>query len=150
MLEYARASAENLLAGVGVEATASTELAKHHGAVLAADGLQSTAWLCAETDRAPWIALELAKPVRARAVLLSHANANPLEIDHAGRATRVEVRVNDGRTVVAADMDADPMRKTEIPLAASTVLRSLEVRVVAFEGGTKHPKSTGLAEIELR
>jgi hypothetical protein len=150
MLDYARDAAASKLALTKLEASSSSQFAEWSQARHAFDGFQGSGWLFAAADKEPWIAVELEKAQRVRSLVLSHANANPAELDEYARATRVALYVNRESAPIEFDLDADPMKKTEIALPAPVVLRNFKLVVLAFTGGTSNKSISGFAEIEAR
>lgn len=116
----------------------------------AADGLQGTGWRCRDDDRAPWISVDLNRAVRADRLLLSqHYDFRHQDPAHAGRITRVEVRINGEKRGIVAAMDPDPERKTEIELPTKPI-RTFEIRVLERTPGEGGADGVGFNEIELQ
>lgn len=148
MLDYAAASAKNLLAGAKRNAKASSQRSERHLAIDAFDGLQFTAWVAADDDRAATWTLELDKPLRAKSVWLSQAAAHAGQLAEFGRITRIALSIDDGKPIEFA-LDADPLRKTECALPKVSSFKRLTIRVVALAPDGP-ARGGGFAEIELR
>ena len=148
MLEYARDAAANAFVGQEIELTVSTEESEFHPKGDALDGLQGTAWWAREDDPEPWIRLECEKGVRLKEVWVSPAAANEVAQSACARYERVELRVNDAKVPIEAELERDPRLKTKVVLPRTMLVRRLEIRIVGVrrEAG----KCVGVAEIEGR
>lgn len=146
-LRYPSDPDRNLLVGRDVRVTASSS----YGGQLpeqAVDGKLSTRWHCDLADATPWIRIEPKRAFRARRVLLSHAWPR-LSHAHAPRPSRVELAVNGDERVLQAEVDPDPLLKTEIDLGKALRIHSLEIRVLASRDRTVGDDAVGFSEIEL-
>jgi hypothetical protein len=150
LLEYARESAAEGVHTATPTAAASSQLNAWSHAAAACDGLQGTSWLCAADDATPTLTIALKRPLRAKSVLLGHANANARERDRWARATKVRVSINDDAQVVETELGPDVLRKAEVALDKPVVVRRLAIRVLAMQGGTENARVSGFAEVELR
>ncbi|MCK6448645.1 MAG: hypothetical protein L6Q99_19810 [Planctomycetes bacterium] len=148
MLDYAAAAAKNLLANVKRTAKASSQRSDRHIAIDACDGLQFTAWVAADDDRAATWTLELDKPLRAKSVWLSQAAAHAGQLAEFGRIARVAISCDDGKPIEFA-LDADPLRKTECTFAKPSSFKRLTIRVLELAPSSP-ARGGGFAEIELR
>lgn len=115
----------------------------------AVDGFQGRGWLSSkpEVDGAPWIEVELDKPVRANLVKVTHASADAFDPNRFGRAVRVRLTVNRGAQKHVVDVGSDERVKHEIPFRTTRVKR-LRIEVLDRVKGTHHTAS-GFGEIEL-
>lgn len=150
MLDYAAAEGANKFRATNVRVQASSELSSLSSGARAFDGLQSLAWRFKPDDPAPTLTAEFDKPVRVQSLSFSHANASPLELNHDARITQLALRFNKSSEEQLLTWGGEPLEKLVYQLEKPLVLRTLTVRVVAFEGGAVNPRVSGLAEIEAR
>ncbi len=139
----------NLLKDTDPEVTVSSRWGGGWSERQAVDGVQASAWLSAkpDVDGAPWIEVELDKPVRANLVKVTHAAANPLDPDRYGRATRIRLIVNRGAQKVVADIGSQEHMKHEIHFRTTRVKR-IRIEILDRVRGAHHIAS-GFSEIEL-
>ncbi|MBM3987306.1 MAG: hypothetical protein FJ294_05050 [Planctomycetes bacterium] len=149
MLEYARAAASNKLEQTEVSARCSSQLASFTNAGAICDGYQGTGWAFAPTDTEPSITLELEKAQRAKLVILSQYDANRATAGELGRIRRVALYLNKDSTAIEFDLSGDALMKHELALPKPAVVRSLRLRVLAWDKGSLQPVG-GFSEIELR
>ncbi|MBM3990723.1 MAG: hypothetical protein FJ298_06910 [Planctomycetes bacterium] len=149
MLEYARAAASNKLELTEVQARCSSQLASFTHAGAACDGYQGTGWAFAPTDTDPSITLELERPQRAKLVLLSQYDANRAASGEFARIRRVALHLNKESAGIEFDLSSDTLMKHELVLPRPAVVRSLRLRVLAWDAGKLQPVG-GFSEIELR
>ena len=152
LFSFAQDSARNLVAQVGATVTASSFRDAGWAPHLAADNFQSRGWLSADGDLRPVLALALAKPVRADAVLVSPLGdwVKQIAPDFAPRVRRVEVAVDGGKGGTFELVLPDDGRKGVLRWPRPMVVRRLDVRVLDAEGGTQRKGGVGLAEVELQ
>jgi hypothetical protein len=119
-------------------------------AKLAVDGLQSTYWACKEGDAAPWISVELDKPVEARTIVLGQLNRRVADDGTFDRIKKVEIAVNGGKPF-AVELEADDLAPTFVPLAASGPVKKLEIKILerAPGKGKERKGRAGFTEIGL-
>ena len=145
-LAYAEEAKNNLLRGVDVHASASSQISGEE-ASRAVDGHYSTRWHCATNDKNPKLKLALGRPIRGRKIAFSHGWPRP-KYTESQRPLRGELIIN-GRETVPWQMDPDPMMKTTIDLGKSHRIRSLELRIT----GTLYAKlgdgAFGFSEVEV-
>ncbi len=149
MLEYARAYASNKLEQTEVSARCTSQLASftHAGAIC--DGYQGTGWAFAPTDSEPSITLDLEKAQRTKLVLLSQYDSSRATLGQLGRIRRVALYLNKDMTPIEFELPEDMLRKHELALPKPAVVRSLRIRVLAWDKGSLQPVG-GFSEIELR
>ena len=138
----------NLLKGVKKYVTASSEWSDGWRAARAVDGLQGPSWLSAKPDKdpAPWIQIELEKPVRANLIKLTHVLDN-LKPGWYGRANRIRILVNRGKQKFVVNLGTDEFIKYEIPIKRTRV-RELRIEMLDRVKGKNHV-AAGFGEIEL-
>jgi len=149
MLEYARAAASNKLEQTEVSARCSSQLASFTNAGAICDGYQGTGWAFAPTDAEPSITLELEKAQRTKLVILSQYDASRATAGELGRIRRVALYLNKDSTAIEFDLSGDALMKHELALPKPAVVRSLRLRVLAWDKGSLQPVG-GFSEIELR
>ncbi|MFM7297063.1 MAG: discoidin domain-containing protein, partial [Planctomycetota bacterium] len=149
MLEYARAAASNKLEQTEVSARCSSQLASFTNAGAICDGYQGTGWAFAPTDAEPSITLELEKAQRTKLVILSQYDASRATAGELGRIRRVALYLNKDSTAIEFDLSGDGLMKHELALPKPAVVRSLRLRVLAWDKGSLQPVG-GFSEIELR
>ena len=114
----------------------------------AIDGMQFTAWVCKADDAAPSLTLDCDPPVRGFALLLSQANANEFDAARYARITHIEVRLNSDAKPLRVELDPDLLKKSAVEFAHATVIRRIEIRILArVEGALGN--AAGFAEVEL-
>ena len=145
-LEYAEVAKNNLLRGIEVYASASTQMDGEEAAKVI-DRQHKTRWRCVGSDAAPKLKLALGRPIRGRRVVLSHGLAAPLYSEHA-RVLRGELILN-GRDSFSFQMDPDVMTKTEIDLGRSHRVRSIELKVLEVMDGAVGSSAVGFSEVEV-
>ncbi|MCH2105748.1 MAG: hypothetical protein MK291_03820, partial [Planctomycetes bacterium] len=145
-LAYAETSKKNLLQGIEVHSSASTQIGGEE-AGKATDGRHSTRWRCVGSDAAPKLKLSLGRPIRGRRIVLSHGLAAPLYSEHP-RVLRGELILN-SRESFAFQMDPDVMTKTEIDLGRSHRIRSIELKVIDVMDGGLGSSAVGFSEVEV-
>lgn len=149
MLPAASRAAENLLLGVGVEASASSRWNDDHGPGNAADQLEATAWCCAPDDARPELELEFESPMRTASIEFHQANGQRSNLGHFDRITRVALRLNRTRDGVEIELDPDELEPTRYALPKATTVRRLSITVLARERGSRHGGVGGFGEILL-
>lgn len=148
MLAYARDAAENAFLGHEAALTVSSEESGFHPKGDVLDGLQGSAWWARADDPEPWLRLECAKGVRLKELWLSPAAASEIARASCAPVVRAELRLNDAKAPLWIEMDPDPRLKTKFVLPKATLVRKLELRLVA---GPREPGTcVGLAELEGR
>ncbi|MFH0944391.1 MAG: discoidin domain-containing protein [Planctomycetota bacterium] len=147
LFRYAGDAGRNLLAQVRVRALASTELHDGWAASQAVDNLQSRAWCSRDDDPKPSLVLDFEEPVKAEALLLSHAVTSDKE--RTGRITKISVEVN-RKTTFVIEMSPDDQRKTEFRFPKKTQIRRLAFLVLETSAAKEGKRGVGLGEIELQ
>jgi hypothetical protein len=145
-LAYAEEAKNNLLRGIEVHASASTQISGEE-ASRAVDGHYSTRWHCATNDKAPKLKLALGRPIRGRKITFSHGWPRP-KYAESQRPLRGELIIN-GRETVPWLMDPDPMMKTTIDLGKSYRIRSLELRITGTLNAKLGAGAFGFSEVEV-
>jgi hypothetical protein len=148
MLEYTGDDARNAFRGYELELVASSEASKFHSKDDLVDGLQGSAWLAAQDDAEPWIRIEIRGGARLKELVLSQAAASEHLLGECVLLASVELRVNDAKTPQVVALEPDYRLKTRIALAKPTLVREIELRIVA---PPRVPgKYVGFAELEAR
>lgn len=149
MLTYAEGES-SLIAEKNVESvTATSQYDVYTPAWRALDGLEFHGWVCKADDPAPQLTIELEKPVRAKAIVLTQPNACERDADLYGRVTRVRLTCNDEPRFVEIEVDPDPLKKTVHAFAKPFMARKLELAIVERTSG-RNGSAAGFAEIVLR
>ena len=146
---------ENLVLAAGPRASASSTLRAGkrtnetlHAPGRAVDGRLGTAWLADPDDRMPLLEVEFDQPVRANALVVSHALSRPYQAAHYGRAVEIEVTFN-GQERQRLRMPYEETRKGRLKFPAAVFVRRLELRIrLAVPGDVV--SSVGLGEVELQ
>ncbi|MBK7644240.1 MAG: discoidin domain-containing protein [Planctomycetes bacterium] len=141
-----QARARNLLVGLGATANASSR--DGGPATDAIDGVESTHWVCASTDGAPTISVQLARPVKASALVLGQAQNTLALKDEFDRITRVSVRLNKDKEGAELELEADPLRPTTFKFPKQVLVSRFEIRILAREKGKQAGKA-GFSELAL-
>ena len=149
MLPAVRESADNLLRGRTVEATASSQQGDGQSAGHAFDGRMDTRWLCAESDTEPELTVEIKRPVAVARLAFSQAARSASELGVCDRITEIEVRINRASAPVVLQLAPEELPKTILELDRPTQIRRLTVRVLAREKGTSLAGRGGFTEIEF-
>jgi len=123
----------------------------HHGggqkADRAIDGSYATRWHCALDDAEPWIRLTFSQRLKADRLLLTHARPRATH-RAAPRPARVRVVLN-RRKVLEVEMNADPMRKTELVFERTEKLSQLELRILGSRDRLVGSDAVGFSEIQI-
>lgn len=149
MLTQAATHEQNLLRGVEVEVEASSSLNADWSPEFAVDGRMGRGWLSAAADATPSLRIELDKPVKAGALVLTHARQVPTEKRSVGSAVRIAVSVNKKRPV---EFTLDPAVDREQVLAFDKAerVRRLEITILEKAGEGAYKDSAGFQELGLR
>ncbi len=152
MIEYATDSTRNELSGARVEVSSSSQHSGGWKAANAIDDRAATGWLCAKDDEERTIELALRRPVRANTLILSHARPKPESLSHAGRASLVELVLDNRKTPFRIELDPEDPGKTTWSFQRTESIRNLKLRILAFSEGTDPgvKMTVGFAEIELQ
>ncbi|MCB9915078.1 MAG: hypothetical protein H6828_08005 [Planctomycetes bacterium] len=131
--------------------TASTQRWDASGPDKLRDGRESTRWVAAPDDPAPWVRLALERPVRAAGVRLAPAVAGRSQRGAFDRFVRLAVVVNrDAPIEVVVPDDADELDPLLVPLPGRPRVRLLEVRVLESRPAAPgRREGVGLAELSL-
>ena len=149
-ISYASDSTRNLLTEARFDTSASSQF-NNHPPHLATDDRLSTCWLSANEEGIQSWTLELKRPVRADALLLSQAWPNPREPNHCARFTKIEVVINKRKkNAIVVDTSTSMKEKTRIPFGKPEAVRHLEIRVLAHTPGEQQPHAVGFSEVELQ
>ena len=149
MLDFAAARSRDLLRGVRVTVTASSQVAAHEGPEKACDGRQGTRWLAGHEDRQPWLRLELSRAVKADRIVLSQATPRELYRDFLSRVDEAEILLNRDEQPLRVVFEPDEMRPTTIELGEPRSITQLELRVTTRRRGNAWPDLIGIAEVAL-
>ncbi len=148
MREAAASRERNLLRATTVKNSASS-IHGSEGPDGAVDGDESTRWVSATDDAAPWIVLELAKPQKADTLVLGQGGAAR---DLAGRYDRieaVEVRLNREKEPLSFAFPANEIAPAVLPLGRTVTVSRLEIRLVKRASGGEWKGHVALSEIAL-
>ncbi|HVS17775.1 MAG TPA: hypothetical protein VMT18_04180 [Planctomycetota bacterium] len=149
MLDFAAARTKNLLRGVEVSATASSQVTGHDGPSAAVDGLQGTRWLVGEGDELPWLRLELARKVKAGVIVFSQATPREFHRGHTARFARAELLLDDDRKPIEVVFETDEMKPTRVVLDPPRSIQRLELRLVERTSAISWPHLVGIGEVAL-
>lgn len=147
LLEYAKASERNLLAGEKPRVRASSQLGDGDKAELAVDGLAGTRWRSAANDEAPWLEIAFDRPLRVDRIVLTHPAPRPRDAKSA-RPRTVEVLLN-GKERHVVDMDPDVLVKSALELEKPVRLRGVKLTIVQSIDRVAGTDGVGFAEVEL-
>jgi hypothetical protein len=146
--EFPAQGSRNLLRDVEVEASVSSQHCDLHKGAHLVDGLQSTAWVCANGDPDPRVVLELRPAIKADRIVFSGPNRNEKEKGEHDRPTKVSVRLNRGRDVFEVDLLDSDLQKTIFELPRTLTVRQVEILFLERTPG-KQKGAVGFCEIEL-
>ena len=106
-------------------------------------------WLSAASDATPSIRIDLDKPVKAGALVLTHARQVPTENRTLGRAVRIALSINKKRAVEFA-LDPRVDREIVLPFKKAERVRRIELTILERTGEGAYKDSAGFQEIALR
>lgn len=149
MLDYPVQGRENLLRDARATATATSQASDGQDPDKAIDGLHGTYWLSSKDDANPAITIELGKPARANAILLSQVNAHAKMGRGHDHVTRVRLWINRPKEPIELELEPDERRKTVYRLPKKQSIRLLKIEIVGREPGESWPGLAGFSEIEL-
>jgi hypothetical protein len=146
-LDYAGDAAKNLLFGARARFAASSS-ANDAAPERAIDGSFATRWQCKLEDAAPWMRITLERPVKADALILSHASPR---LRHAAEPTaeRVAVTIN-GKDSFEVVMSDDRLEKARLAFGGVLAVREIELRILSARRREVGKHAVGLAEVELQ
>lgn len=144
MLAAASARARNELLSATVTASASSQLDDGHGAELAADAREGTAWVCAKDDPAPRLVLEFEKPIAATTLVLGQANSTIAFRNQFAAPTTAQVLVNGSKNALTVAFE-DSLAPVRLELGKSVRVKRLDIAITGRRGNG----ATGLAEVAL-
>jgi len=149
MLEHAARRSRNLLSGLPLTVSASSQISDGEGPAKVCDGKEGTRWLAQRGDDRPWIRLELGRPVKADRIVLTQATSREYYREYLSRVARAELVLNRDSEPLLVTFEADEMRPTVVELDAPRALTQIELRVLERTSGNAWPDLLGLAEIVL-
>ena len=149
MLEAAAQRVSNLLSSAAVNVTASSEASPDEAGAKAFDGLQSTHWSCAVTDKSPMLVLEMAKPVKCDTIVLGQACASRRDMGQLDRITEISVRINREKDVIVIPLVENELETTAFKFDKPASISRLEIRVTRRIAGGARRNQAGFAEIAL-
>ncbi len=115
------------------------------------DNAHTTMWISGNEDPLPRISFEFKKPVKANALVLSHAfSARDLASQESAKPSVIEVRFNGKNEAFRIELDDDIYKKTLHRFEKNLTLKSMEIQVVELRKGSPPDQGVGFAEIELR
>ncbi len=135
----------NLLRGVS-HTVVATSFAKGQDAARVSDDFEGTPWIADPADETPAITLMIDRPVKAKAVTLTHAASNVLSVSTYAGPTRIRLKVNG----VASEHEIPEQFPgvIVIPLPEPLRVRSLTVEILS--AATVAGNRRGFGEIGLR
>jgi hypothetical protein len=148
LLEQASAARRNLIVADETRASASTQFSDSPAAAVI-DGRESSGWTSMPEDKSPVLTLEFERPVRANRLALSPLGGRSGALGEWDRATRVEVRINKQEIPTTLELEPEELRVTLLELPKTTLVRSLEVRILERIGGLRFPGRVGFNEVGL-
>jgi len=148
MIQIARDRSTNLLAGVQMRATASSNSGSHkaHSAV---DHDQGTFWLAEAGDENPTLTIELESDVTANMVVVGHPHSGSTRAGAHGLALEVLVTVNETSTY-RLRMHSEEERKGRLRLPGTRRIQRLDISIPWRVPGPNGSRTVGLAEVELQ
>jgi hypothetical protein len=169
MIEYSKAGGANLLSTIEVSAKVSSErnrgnhkneagefdLGKQEEALEkeakhAIDGFEFTNWVAAADDAKPTLTLRLARPLRAKRILLSPAGSNVFEDDSFDRIIKAHVTIN-GKDDEPYEVifPKDTLQKGVLELPKLVKLRSVRIEVIERVKQAENHGKCGLSEVSI-
>jgi len=149
MLAHAARRTRNLLAGVPLTASASSQISDGEGPAQACDGREGTRWLAQRGDDRPWIKIELGRPAKADRIVLCQATPREHYREYLSRVARAELVLNRDTRPLQVAFEADEMRPTLVELDAPRTITQIELRELERTSGHTWPDLIGLSEIAL-
>ena len=163
MLEYSEAAAKNLLLTVNAAAEVSSERdrgkhtdkqkedeARAKEAATTIDGHEFTHWLCAPDDEKPTLTVNLARPVRARRLLLSPAGSSLPQLKSFDRIVKARVIFNgNDKKAFEVLFPKDTLQKAVIELRKTERIRSFRVEILERVKQDEHHGMAGFSEVSL-
>lgn len=128
---------------------AATSIHGAEDAAAAFDGSEATRWVCATTDAAPALTLDLVKPVRADRIVLSQGAAARDLTGRYDRISEVTVRVNRDKEALVVALDPDEVVPCVVELAKTTLVARVEIRVTKRVAGGQWKGHASLSEVSL-
>jgi hypothetical protein len=146
-LGYADDTTRDLLFGARAKFAASST-ASNAAPERTIDGSFATRWSCKPEDEGPWLRLTIERPIKADALLLSHANPR---LRHAAEPTaeRVAVTIN-GKERFEVVMADDRLEKARLAFGSLLSVREIELRILSARRREVGKHSVGFAEVELQ
>jgi hypothetical protein len=163
MIEYSEAGSLNLLSTVEAAAEVSSErnrgkhqnkekeeeaLAKEAANVL--DGYEFTGWACAADDSTPTLTVRLARPVRARRILLSPTGSNLFDVKSYDRIVKAKITINgdddDAQEILFPE---DTFQKGVIEFRKAEKIRSFRVEILERVKQDGNHGKAGFSEVSL-
>jgi hypothetical protein len=139
----------NVLATLGVAATASSLNAAGQEPEKALDGLESTLWLCREADAEPALVLEWPKPVVADALVLGGPCSRRADLGKYDRIRRVRVSLDKRKEPIEVAAPRSEIEPIVVPLPKGAQVRRIEIRIVEREPGGEWKGRVGFTEVAL-
>jgi hypothetical protein len=148
MREAALARDRNLLLGVAPKGASSPP---NGGETVdkAVDGREDSRWVSAKDDAAPWIVLELAKPVKADTLVLGQGGCARDFAGRYDRITEVAVRLNREKEALTWTLPESEIAPAVLTLGKIAPISRLEIRIVKRAPGTMWKGHVALSEIAL-
>jgi len=163
MFDYSEAGSRNLLNTVEVSAVVSSDRnrgkhadkekeaeARVKEAAKVLDGYEFTNWACAADDPTPTLTVRLARPVRARKILLSPAGSNLFDVKSYDRIVKARVTIN-GEDDEAQEIlfPKDTFQKGVIEFRKAEKIRSFKVEILERVNQDRNHGITGFSEVSL-
>jgi len=164
MMEYSEAGGKNLLSTVEVSATVSSERnrGRHGGdnakeeearakeAANLLDGYEFTNWACAADDPNPTLTIRLARPVRARKILLSPAGSNLFDVKSYDRIVKAKVTINgDDDEAHEILFPEDNFQKGVLEFRKAEKIRSFRVEILERVQQDRNHGMAGFSEVSV-
>jgi hypothetical protein len=115
----------------------------------AVDGREDSRWVSAKDDAAPWIVLELSKPVKADTLVLGQGGCARDIAGRYDRITEVSVRVNREKVPIPWTLPDGEIAPAVLTLGRIAPVSRLEIRVVKRAPGAMWKGHVALSEIAL-
>jgi hypothetical protein len=163
MLPASEAGARNLLNTIDVMAMVSSDsnrgkhadkeaedLARALEGAKVVDGHEFTHWLCAPDDEKPTLTVNLARPVRARRLLLSPAGSSVPQAKSFDRIVKARVILNgEDKKAFEILFPKDTLQKAVIEFRKTERIRSFRVEILERVKQDKNHGMAGFSEVSL-
>jgi hypothetical protein len=144
----ARLRQNNLLLRAEKTVSASSAHAATWAASLASDGLESTAWACAETDAAPTLEIILDKRIRADTLVLGDLRSSIERAVDFDRIQTATVTIN-GNQHFPVTFDSDSLLATKLVFPKALRVSKIKIEITQRAEGARFKGLCGFSEVAL-